>query len=96
MNISHEKVMKHLKDLPNEELIRLGSVLGVSHFKLERYKHQDDLCYCIVAAWLRAEGDVLRKSGRPSWERLTKALEEICENGIKQDIIKEHCKDTFV
>lgn len=82
-------VETYLDCIPPEGLINLGSALGLSFHKLQRLKHQDNLCYSIVSSWLREEGNVLERSGKPSWESLAAALERIGQNGIMRKILKE-------
>ena len=51
-----------------------------------RFKSTENFCLNLVLAWLREEDEVSERSGKPSWESLAKALEEIGQNGIARTI----------
>ena len=82
---THFEVTQSLKDLSNDELIELGTALGLPFSKLKRYS-AESLCDDMVHAWLRKDDDVLEKSGEPSWESLATALEAIGIKGTAENI----------
>jgi hypothetical protein len=77
------EISKYLGDMDNELLIDLGCALGLRYSTLGRMK---TLPNEMVAAWLRREEGVLRRSGEPTYERLAEALEEMDQNGLAKDI----------
>ena len=81
----HRAVTKHLEDLGHEELIVLGTELGLKYPRLRR---MTSLMGELVAAWLNGQDDVLKASGPPSWASLIKALGNIGQHGIAQRIDK--------
>ena len=47
----------------------------------------------MVAAWLRREEGILKRSGEPTYERLAEALEEMEQNGLAKDVREQkHAK----
>ena len=49
----------------------------------------------MVAAWLRREEGILRRSGEPTYERLAEALEEMEQNGLAKDVREQkHAKQS--
>ena len=42
-----------------------------------------------MAAWLRRQDDVLKRTGEPTWLTLIHALKDIGQNGVAEDILKE-------
>lgn len=40
----------------------------------------------VISAWIREEDGVREKGGKPSWEGLAKALEEIGQNGVGRTV----------
>jgi tetratricopeptide (TPR) repeat protein len=81
----HHKVCVFLKKIDKDGLIELGGALGLNHPKLTRMNSKQ-LPGEVAAAWLRGEDNVLEKSGKPTWLNLVKALEEIGQRGIAEDI----------
>ena len=69
--------------MDNEQLINLGGALGLRYTTLGRMK---TLPNEMVAAWLRREEGVLKRSGEPTYERLAEALEDMDQNGLATDI----------
>ena len=65
------------------DIILLGQALGLLRSKLRRLKRLPDE---MIDAWLRQEDDVLTESGPPTWKSLCKALREIDQNGIANEI----------
>ena len=83
----HSEVANYLRTVPSGEVTRLGLALGLCYPKLKNMQHcpgPDDM----VDAWLRKEDNVLKQSGRPTWTSLVKALRDIGQEGIAQDIEK--------
>ena len=77
------EITKYLGDMDNEQLINLGGALGLRYTTLGRMK---TLPNEMVAAWLRREEGVLKRSGEPTYERLAEALEEMDQTGLAKDI----------
>ena len=84
--LSEHTVPKYLHDIPSEDLVELGHTLGLRYNKLRRFKSTENFCLNLVSAWLREEDEVSERSGKPSWESLAEALEEIGQNGIARTI----------
>ena len=82
----HYTVTKHLRDLSNEDLIKVGEALGLYYPDLKRMK---DLPGDMVAAWLNKKDNVLSASGEPSWASLIKALRDINQPGIARKILEQ-------
>ena len=80
---NHFEVVQFLKDLDKNNLISLGGALGLFYPKL---KEMEPLREDMVAAWLKKEDFVSEKSGEPSWESLTTALEKISQTGLADHI----------
>ena len=81
----HYTVTRHLRNLGNDELIRVGEALGLYYPHLRR---MSPLLEEMVAAWLNREDNVLSASGDPSWSSLIKALRDINQPGIAGTISK--------
>ena len=77
------EITKYLGDMDNEQLINLGGALGLRYTTLGRMK---TLPNEMVAAWLRREEGVLKRSGEPTYERLAEVLEEMDQNGPAKDV----------
>ena len=77
------EVTKYLGDMDNEQLINLGGALGLRYTTLGRMK---SLPNDMVAAWLRREEGVLKRSGEPNYEKLAEALDEMEQNGLAKDV----------
>ena len=75
----HKAVSQCLDDLTNEDLIVLGTELGLKYPRLKRMRF---LLGDMVAAWLNREDYVLASSGPPSWASLMAALRNIGMIGI--------------
>ena len=46
----------------------------------------DALCEELVLAWLNQQDNVMKESGKPTWESLMKALKTIGHEGLAQKI----------
>ena len=79
-----DEVVTFLFKLDTNEARRLGGVLGLSMFRLEKMKNMPD---DLVRAWKRKPDEVNSKCPGPlTWEVLIEALEKIGQNGIAEDI----------
>ena len=85
MDWHHYDACRSLKDLPPSELRNLGGALGLSYATLTKMADHD-LPNKMVAAWLRREDYVLKRSGKPTWNTLANKLEEIGQTGLAEDI----------
>lgn len=83
LETDHSRICQFLNTMNEEDIRRLGAVLGILYSKLEKMKTLPDE---MVAAWLRREDDVQERSGKPSWSRLADALQDIGQTGIATDI----------
>ena len=81
----HYEVCKSLKVLNTEQLIELGTALGLDFANLKKMK---DLPGDMVHAWLNGMDYVLKKSGSPSWTCLIKALDSVGQGGVASTIRK--------
>ena len=86
----HFEVCKNLKPLNNEQLIELGTALGLDFVNLKRMK---DLPGDMVHAWLNGMDNVTEKSGWPSWTSLINALENISQGGVASIIREGNMRD---
>ena len=68
------------------DLIVLGTALGLSYPTLLGMGSSDDFLNQIVAAWLKRQDNVLSQSGEPTWSILADKLEEIGYMEIAADI----------
>lgn len=82
----HYSICRHLDDLENDQILKLGGALGLHYPKLKRMK---DLPQDMVAAWLRREDNVIAMSGEPSLKSLCGALQDIGQKGIAERIKKD-------
>ena len=79
-----------LEDLNNDEVMKLGTALGLDFNKLKR---MTSLPYDMVEAWLRGDYDVIKTSGPPSWESLATALNKTGHTKIAITIRRGKCVD---
>lgn len=79
----YSSVIRFLDDLTNEELIRLGTELGLLYSHLKRMNPVLDT---MVADWLNTKDNILSTSGRPSWASLITALKNIDHSGVANKI----------
>ena len=84
----HYYVIRHLRDLSNDELVDLGGALGLHYSNLRR---MSPLPEEMVAAWLNGTDNVLSATGDPSWANLIQALRDIHQSGIAQRIEEGGC-----
>ena len=74
----HHTICVALEDLELSHIARLGGALGLLYSKCADMSSIEEL----VASWLRGEDNVLNKKyGKPTWNRLASALEEIRQMG---------------
>lgn len=83
--LSQVGIIQHLKTLTNEELIGIGTSLGLRYTTLKKMK-SDSLLHGMVHAWLRKDDEVTEVSGEPSWESLVIALKVNGLNRLAFDI----------
>ena len=84
--LNEHTVDKYLHHIPSKDLIKLGLELGLRYNKLKELESTETFCLNLISAWLREEDNVSERSGKPSWESLAKAMEEIGQNGIARSI----------
>ena len=77
------EVTQYLGTLLPEDLIRLGLALGLQYNNL---KMMNPLREDMVSAWLNQQDNVMKKSGKPTWESLMRALRTIGHEGLAQKI----------
>ena len=75
-------VTKYLDPMDKQDIIRLGTALGLSYPDL---KKKDNLPDDMVYAWLLKKDKVIEK-GPLTWSTLVKALKSINHNGIAKKI----------
>ena len=61
--------------------------LGLTFSRLENLRSDENYCFKVISAWLRAEDNVCIRSGEPSWESLAWALGDIGQTGIRNRIL---------
>ena len=76
---------KYLDPIEKQDIIRLGTVLGLLYPKL---KKMDNLPDDMVYAWLLKQDNVL-EIGTPTWRTLISALRKVDQNGIASTIEQE-------
>ena len=86
MKANHLEVKQALDQLSNDELITLGTALGLHYNHLKRMQKPLDE---MVASWLKEEDDVCTVSSPPSWASLVKALRNTSHEGIARGIERE-------
>ena len=82
----HFNVTEYLGELQTEQILRLGSALGLCYPHL---KKMPSLLGDMVEAWLRKDDHVLTRSGPPTWKSLVKFLEVTNNTGIAKNIRKD-------
>ena len=87
----HFETSRLLKPLSNDELIELGTALGLSYSNLKRMTM---LLGDMIQAWLNGDDDVTTRSGFPSWTSLATALERTGHTTIASKVRKgEHSQN---
>ena len=81
----HFKVTQCLEDLLLKDLKSLGGALGLRYPTMDRMT-SDSLCEGLVLAWLNQQDNVMKESGKPTWESLMKALRTIGHEELAQKI----------
>ena len=84
--LNEHTIDKYLHIIPSEDLVKLGHQLGLNYHKLRKLESAENFCLKLISAWVREEDEVRERSGKPSWESLAKALEEIGQKGIARSI----------
>lgn len=83
MEREHLEICQYLNSLKESDTVRLGQALGLLRSNVIKMQtFPDDM----VDAWLNREDHVLEDSGPPTWQSLCKALREIGQYGIANDI----------
>ena len=85
VSLTHPAVRKFLKPLSNKELREVGLELGL-HWPHLKKMSEDCLLDDMLDSWLRADDDVIKTSGHPSWQSLVKALEETGCTGVATSV----------
>ena len=82
------EIAEHLGQLDRANFYHLGLCLGLRHSSIKDTMHSETYCEDMIAAWLRREGDVDKKTGVPTWRTLVKALRNprVRQDGIAGDI----------
>ena len=86
--VDHFQVSSLLKALNNDEVITLGTALGLDFNNLKRMTSLPD---DMVGAWLRGDDNVIETSGPPSWESLATALDKTGHTKIAITIRRGKC-----
>ena len=73
-------------DLNNDQIRQVGLALGLNYAKMQR---MSSLPSDMVAAWLGEEDDVTMV-GEPSWNGLSKALQEVGQTGLAKKVQDKH------
>ena len=84
----HFQVSSLLEDLNNDEVIKLGTALGLAFNKLKKMTSLPD---DMVGTWLRGDDDVIKTSGPPTWESLATALDKTGHTEIAITIRRGKC-----
>ena len=79
------KITRYLKDVPANDLRKLGGALGLSRSNFLR-KSDEKLGESIVSSWLRMEDEVL-SVGKPTLRVLANHLKYIGQRGLAHDIV---------
>ena len=92
--LQEHSIDKYLHDIPSNDLVRLGLELGLKYDRLKRLEsvQSGNFCLDLISSWLREVDDVSERSGKPSWESLANALEEIGQNGIAKKVRDCRCQ----
>ena len=80
------EISKYLNQLNRTHFFTLGMCLGLRHSSLKDMMHSEMYKTDVIAAWIRREGDVDQKTGAPTWSSLVKALMDVGQKGIAQNI----------
>ena len=85
------EIAGYLGQLDRANFCRLGLCLGLRHSSIKDMMHSETYREDMIAAWLRREGDVDKKTGVPTWRTLVKALRNprVKQDGIAGDISSE-------
>ena len=98
MKDHHFKVVQCLKTLNSADLMLLGGALGLYYTPtLDKIRTMSSpFSGELVLAWLNQQDDVMKVSGKPTWESLIKALRNIGHKGVAQQIAQGKISDTIV
>ena len=82
--VDHHDICQELNNLSQKELNSLGGELGLLY---PRLKHMSPLPEEMVTAWLSKEGNVLKRTGQPTWRSLADALKRSGHANLAEKII---------
>ena len=82
-------IVTHLKDLTKSDITKLGVQFGLSYRWLQDKENSENYLYDVVLAWLTAKDNV-QQTCPPTWSNLEKALRRIGQNGVADNIAREH------
>ena len=85
------EITGYLSDLDGTNFYHLGLCLGLRHSSIKDMLRSDTYRADVIAAWLRMEGDVHKRSGIPTWRSLVKALKnnQVGQKGIARKISRD-------
>ena len=80
------RISRHLRAMPNRDLIKVGTSLGLSTSRLRRMApFPPDV---VVSAWLNQEDDTVETSGLPTLQSLVTALRQYGQEDIANKIVE--------
>lgn len=85
--VQHHEIRQILKVLRKDQLIPLGTALGLDYNNLQS-KEAENLLGDLISGWLNME-DYVKEA--PCWASLIKALEEEGQRGIAKKIKESKC-----
>ena len=68
------EITGYLHQLDRKNFRLLGMCLGLRRSSIEDMMHSESYRADVIAAWLRRQDDVDKKTGIPTWRTLVKAL----------------------
>ena len=84
--VDHFNISQRLRPFKNEQLITLGTALGLEFSTIQRMNNLPD---DMVNAWLIGADNVIKTSGPASWASLITALRKIGQQGIASAIQRD-------
>ena len=90
------KITRYLHLLDKSCFLRLGMCLGLEYSSVKDLLDSKTYREDVIAAWLRRQDNVDKKSGVPTWRTLVKALRnpQVKQEGIAGDIEKNITTDS--
>ena len=85
------EIIGYLDEVASTNFYHLGLCLGLRHSSIKDMMHSETYQADMIAAWLRREGDVHKRSGIPTWRSLVKALKnnQVGQKGIARKISRD-------